>query len=204
MGESTTMTGSPSTHLKHGAEFVTRVWMHGRKPWSRRSIRDQPVHAGRLRTDTRHHTGQIIGMLDRRRARTARHRPTRRRSGYAAHADASGDALAQVSIRLLQPVLRCHPGLERHLDPLQHDVERTSEPPTSVAPSAPGTRWSRFPAAIQSAVLCTSSSGRSPRRTSHQPPAKASTRAPAVTANSMSKRVCSVLSCPRYRDGHDS
>ena len=44
-----------------------------------------------------------------------------------------------------------------------------------VLSSAPGTRWSRLPAAMASAVRSTSSSGRKPRRTNHQPPARAST-----------------------------
>ena len=60
--------------------------------------------------------------------------------------------------------------------------------PTSVCWSAPGTRWSRLPAAMESAVRSTSSSGRRPRRTSHQPPRSASTSAAAVTANSVRKQ----------------
>ena len=65
--------------------------------------------------------------------------------------------------------------------------------PTSVGSSAPGTRWSRLPAAMESAVRSTSSSGRRPRRTNHQPPVMASTSAPAVTASSMSNSSCRVL-----------
>jgi hypothetical protein len=39
-----------------------------------------------------------------------------------------GDELAQVPIRFLQPGLGGHPGRERRLDPLQHDVEGAGQP----------------------------------------------------------------------------
>jgi hypothetical protein len=45
---------------------------------------------------------------------------------------------------------------------------------------------------MESAVRSTSASGRKPSRTSHQPPAMASTSAPAVTASSISSNECSV------------
>ena len=105
-----------------------------------------------------------------------------------------GDELAQVLFGLLRSAPRTRAGRRtRAWIRSSITLSARASRPTSVDCSAPGTRWSRLPAAMESAVRSTSSSGRRPRRTSHQPAASANTSAPAVTASSIRKRVCRVL-----------
>ena len=66
--------------------------------------------------------------------------------------------------------------------------------PTSVVSFSPGTRSVRLPAAMDSAVRSMSRSGRSPIRTSHRPPSRATTTAAPVTISSTRSRWWRVLS----------
>ncbi len=65
--------------------------------------------------------------------------------------------------------------------------------PTSVVLFSPGTRSVRLPAAMDSAVVSMSRSGRKPMWTSQRPPNRAISTAPAVTASSTSNRRWRVL-----------
>ena len=103
-----------------------------------------------------------------------------------------GDELAQVPVGLLQAGLGGHSGRERRLDPLQHDVEGPGQPTHLRRVVGAGHTLIEVSRRDGVGGALDVSEGRSPRRTSHQPPANASTSAPAVTASSMRKRVCNV------------
>ena len=93
----------------------------------REQVVDQALHAGRLGADAGEDPGQIVGVLRRaplEELGVGRHGGDRRPQLVRG----VGHELAQVPIGLLQPVLGRHPGRERRLNALQHDVEGTGQP----------------------------------------------------------------------------
>ena len=180
---------SPTSSIGHDLDRLALV-----EAGQGEQVADQAVHSGRLGPDAGHHPGQVVGVLGRRPARTARHRRTRRRSGCAARArrrprtGAGADPTPSTGPR--RPRGPRRPTSIRS----EHDVEGPGQParprwrssPRAPAGRDPRPRWSRRCARRPRA-------GAGPDGPATTPPASASTRAPAVTASSISSRVCRVL-----------